>query len=132
MIARRRLLAGAAALAAASAMSADAAVRKKRQAPEPITPVSFEGRRYEAIDFGKARGLDQNGGYVAAIDEASGLELWVQRVYRIRYERRLEGDKQDVFITRLTPLPATRALLIENERGARYRLDLHNREVRPE
>jgi hypothetical protein len=132
MIARRRLLAGAAALAVASATAADAAVRKKRLAPEPVTPISFEGRRYEVIDFGKARGLDQNGGYVAAIDEASGLELWVQRVYRIRYERRLEGDKQDVFITRLTLLPATRALLIENERGARYRLDLHNREVRPE
>ena len=132
MIARRRLLAGAAALAAASAMSADAAVRKKRLAPEPVTPISFEGRRYEVIDFGKARGLDQNGGYVAAIDEASGRELWVQRVYRIRYDRRVEGDKQDVFITRLTLLPAARALLIENERGARYRLDLRNREVRPE
>lgn len=106
--------------------------RKKRFAPDPVAPVSFEGRRYEAINFGKARGLGQNGGYVAAIDEASGRELWVQRVYRIRYDRRLEGDKQDVFIIGLMVLPTARAILIENERGARYRLDLRTRQVRPD
>jgi hypothetical protein len=128
MIARRRLLAGATMLFAAAAMPAEA----KRLAPDPVAPVSFEGRRYEAIAFGKARGLGQNGGYVAAIDEASGRELWVQRIYRIRYDRGLEGDKQDVFITGLTVLPTEHALRIENERGASYRLDLRTRKVRPE
>src|SRR5437660_1197539 len=81
-----------------------------RLAPEPVAPVSFEGRRYEVIHFGKARGLEQNGGYVAAIDEASGNELWVQLIYRIRYDRRIEGDKQDVFITGLTLAPRAHAL----------------------
>jgi hypothetical protein len=129
MIARRCLLAGATMLiAAAAAMPGEA----KRLAPDPVAPVSFEGHRYEAVAFGKARGLGQNGGYVAAIDEASGRELWVQRIYRIRYDRRLEGDKQDVFITGLTLLPAEHALRIENERGARYRLDLRTRQVRPD
>ena len=129
MIARRRLLAAATALvAAAVAMPGEA----KRLAPDPVAPVSFEGRRYEAIQFGKARGLGQNGGHVAAIDEASGRELWVQQVYRIRYDRGLEGDKQDVFITGLTLVPAAHALLIENERGARYRLDLRTRKVKPD
>src|SRR6266496_104094 len=126
MIARRRLLAGATMLIAV-AMPGQA----KRLAPDPVAPVSFEGRRYEAIAFGKARGLGQNGGYVAAIDAASGREVWVQRIYRIRYDRRLEGDKQDVFITGLTLLPAARALAIENERGERYRLDLGTRKVTP-
>ena len=129
MIARRRLLAGATALVAAVAAMPGQA---KRLAPDPVAPVSFEGRRYEAIQFGKARGLGQNGGHVAAIDAASGHELWVQRVYAIRYDRGREGDKQDVFITGLTLLPAARALLIENERGARYRLDLRTRKVRAE
>ena len=134
MIVRRRLLAGAAALlaVAAAAMPGEAAVRKKRLAPEPVDAVSFEGRRYEAFHFGKARGLGQNGGYVVAIDEATGRELWVQRIYRIRYDRRLEADKQDIFITGLTLLQAAHALLIENERGARYRLDLRTRQVKPE
>ncbi|MEN3375344.1 MAG: hypothetical protein V7604_699 [Hyphomicrobiales bacterium] len=122
-----RLLAGATMLIAAAVPG-----QAKRLAPDPVAPVSFEGRRYEAIDFGKARGLGQNGGYVAAIDEASGRELWVQRIYRIRYDRGLEGDKQDVFITGLTLLPAARALTIENERGKRYRLDLGTRKVTPE
>jgi hypothetical protein len=128
MIARRCLLAGATMLIAAAVMPCEA----KRLAPDPVAPVSFEGRRYEPIDFGKARGLGQNGGYVAAIDEASGRELWVQRIYVIRYNRRREGDKQDVFITGLTLLPAAHALRIENERGARYRLDLRTRQVRPD
>jgi hypothetical protein len=104
----------------------------KRLAPDPVAPVSFEGRRYEAMPWGKARGLGQNGGYVAAFDEASGRELWVQRIYRIRYDRGIEGDKQDVFITGLTLLPAERSLRIENERGASYRLDLRTRQVRPD
>ena len=127
-----RLIAGALVLAVAGAAALPAEAAKKRLAPEPVAPVSFEGRRYEAIDFGKARGLDQNGGYVAAVDEASGRELWVQRVYRIRYDRGLEADKQDVFITGLTLLPAERVLVIENERGMRYRLHLRTRKVKPE
>jgi hypothetical protein len=124
----RRALAATLLLALAATLPAAA----KRLAPEPVAPVSFEGRRYEAVQFGKARGLEQNGGYVAAIDEASGRELWVQRIYRIRYDRDIEGDKQDVFITGLTLAPATRTLSIENERGARYRLDLRTRKVTPE
>jgi hypothetical protein len=133
MMMRRRLLAGAAALlaVAAAALPGEAAVKKKRLAPEPVEPVSFEGRRYEALVFGKARGLGQNGGHVVAIDEATGRELWVQRIYRIRYDRGLEADKQDVFITGLTLLPSAHALEIENERGARYRLDLRTRQVAP-
>src|SRR3954463_6359057 len=127
MIAHARLLAGATMLIAA-AMPGQA----KRLAPDPVAPVSFEGRRYQAIDFGKARGFGQNGGYVAAIDEASGRQLWIRRIYRIRYDRGREGDKQDVFITGLTLLPAARALAIENERGERYRLDLGTRKVTPE
>jgi len=105
---------------------------KKRSGPDPVEPVSFGGIRYEAMQWGKARGLEQNGGYVAAIDEATGRELWVQRIYRIRYDRDTEGDKQDVFITGLTLTPGTRTLAIENERGARYRLDLRTRKVTPE
>src|SRR5688572_20930626 len=134
MIVRRRLFACAAALlaVAAVAMPGEAAVSKKRLAPEPVEAVSFEGRRYEALNFGKSRGLGQNGGHVVAIDEATGRELWVQRIYRIRYDRRLEADKQDVFITGLTLLQAAHALMIENERGARYRLNLRTRQVRPE
>jgi hypothetical protein len=127
MIARARLLVAATMLIAAM-MPGEA----KRLAPNPVAPVSFEGRRYEAIAFGKARGLGQNGGYVAAIDEASGRELWVQRIYRIRYDGGHEGDKQDVFITGLTLLPTKHALKIENERGASYRLDLRTRKVRPD
>ena len=134
MIVRRRLLACAAALLAVAAVAVpgEAAVKKKRLAPEPVEAVSFEGRRYEALNSGKARGLGQNGGHVVAIDEATGRELWVQRIYRIRYDRRLEADKQDVFITGLTLLQAANALLIENERGARYRLNLRTRRVKPE
>jgi len=56
-----RLLAGATMLIAAAVPG-----QAKRLAPDPVAPVSFEGRRYETVAFGKARGLGQNGGYVAA------------------------------------------------------------------
>ena len=100
--------------------------------PDPVDPVRSGGIRYEAMQWGKARGLGQNGGYVAAIDEKTGEELWLLKVYDVSYDGDMEGDKQDVFVTGLSLLPAAHALLIENERGARYRLDLRTRKVTPE
>lgn len=122
-------LAGAAALLGLVAALPAAAQKKDRAAPREVSPVVLEGRRYEAPHWGKSRGLPQNGGYVAAIDPASGRELWLTRIYRVGYERGREGDKQDVFITGLEAEPGGRGLLISDERGRRYRLDLRTRKV---
>lgn len=122
---RRALLAVSMLLASA----AGAGPLKKREAPAPVAPVVADGIRYEVLAFGKARGLPQNGGYVLALDAATGRELWLSLVYEVPPADG-EGDKADVFITALTLRGTT--LLVETERGRRYRLDLHSRLSRPD
>jgi len=86
--------------------------------------------RYEAVLWGKARGLEQNGGYLAAFDEPSGCEKWILKVYTVSYDDGRESDKQDVFITRLALHADGRELQVENERGETYFVNLSDRSVR--
>ena len=106
-------------------------MQKKRSGPGPVDPVRFGGIRYEAMPWGKARGLDQNGGYVAAIDEKTGEELWLLKVYDVGYDGDMEEDKQDVFVTGLEIDGAGRRLTVENEAGDSFSVDLASRKVSP-
>ena len=66
-------------------------------------------------------------GFVVAFDASSRRELWRQRIYRIRFDPSLERDVQDLFITSLTVRGGS--LVIANEHGDRYALDLSTRKV---
>lgn len=118
--------------APARVASADGGPSKKRAGPAPVAPVSLGGVRYQALPWGKARGLGQNGGHIAAIDEKTGKELWVLRVYRIVYDGDMEDDKQDLFITGLSIRRDPDRLVVENERGGRYVVDPATRTVTEE
>lgn len=99
--------------------------------PAPrVPPVVHEQVRYEQVDNGLVAGLDQMGGYLAAVDQASGEQLWVLKVYDNRREPGREGDAQDVFFKTMAWQPDG-TLLIENERGARFAVDPATRTVRP-
>ncbi len=102
---------------------------KKREAPRPVAPVRLDGVRYEPVVFGLARGLPQNGGYIAAVDESTDRELWVQKVYDVAYDGGIEGDKQDVFVTKLAIDKNRRLVVVDNERGERFILDVDHRRV---
>ena len=104
---------------------------KKRSGPDPVEPVRFGGTRYEAVPWGKARGLKQNGGYVAAIDAKTGEELWLLKVYDVSYDGDMEADKQDVFVTSLEIDRTGRFLTVENEAGDHFIVNLASREVFP-
>lgn len=104
-------------------------MQKKRAGPEKVHPVIIDGVRYEAIHWGKARGLEQNGGYIAAIDDLSGKELWILKVYNVNYDSDMEADKLDIFITRISKDRKAHHLKIENERDGRYVVDLRTRLV---
>ena len=104
---------------------------KKRSEPDPVDPVRVGGVRYEAVPWGKARGLEQNGGYVAAFDEKTGKELWLLKVYDVGYDGDMEADKQDVFVTSLDIDREGRRLTVESEAGDRYAVDLESRTVSP-
>ena len=99
--------------------------KERSEIPEPA-PVVVGGIRYEALPWGKARGLGQNGGYLAAIDVASGRESWLLKVYDVVYDGEREVDKQDLFIEDLT-LEASGLLRVTDERGGLYRVDLQQR-----
>ena len=97
--------------------------------PIMVAPVEHEGVRYEAVHWGKERDLGQNGGHVAAIDPQSGEEMWIVRIYKIKYGN-MSPQKYDRFITSLTLSDDGTALIIEDETGAIHSLKLSNRKVR--
>jgi hypothetical protein len=106
------------------------APKAKRAAPAKVAPVTIGTLRFEAVHWGKARGLGQNGGYVAAVDPASGKELWTLKVYDVAYEPDLEGDLQDVFITAMSKTLFGQKLNVTDERGRAYVVDPATRTVK--
>jgi hypothetical protein len=55
--------------------------------------------------------------------------LWTLKLYDIDYEQDMEPDRLDVFITSLAPGEDGDSLIVEDENGRRFRLDLASREV---
>lgn len=102
---------------------------KKRDEPDPVLPVEIGSVRYEAPMEPEIDGTVHWGGAVAAYDIDSGDQLWVQAIYTISPDPDMEDDKQDVFVTALTKAEGGKALLVENEDGERFRLDLTSRAV---
>jgi hypothetical protein len=125
------VLAAACAPGAVRPAAAQEVVQKKRGPPPKAPSVTAGGVRYEAVHFGLRRGLDQNGGYISAIDQKTGRELWVLRVYATRQDPNMEQDKQDIFISALKLADGGRTLLVTDERGTRYRVNLMDRTVSP-
>ncbi|MDH3287525.1 MAG: hypothetical protein OEP48_07360 [Betaproteobacteria bacterium] len=91
----------------------------KRAAPKPVQPVVANSVKYSAPH--------EHMGFVVATDTSSHKELWRERIYAVRINPTLERDVQDVFITSLSIERG--ALMITNERGDRYTLDLATRQV---
>lgn len=102
-------------------------VKERREPPRP-DPVTFGGVRYEAVLWGKVRNLGQNGGFVLAVDEETGTEKWIVKVYDIIYDSRMEEDKQDVFISKLE-LDSDKFLHVVNEKGAQFLVNIETKEV---
>ncbi|MBC7666356.1 MAG: hypothetical protein H7276_21625 [Caulobacter sp.] len=101
--------------------------KERSEVPEPAAVLSG-GVRIEALAWGRARGLDQNGGYIAAYDAITDNEAWLLKVYDIVYDDKRETDKQDLFIEELTLEPSG-LLRVTDERGRVYRVDLRERAV---
>ncbi len=102
--------------------------RGKRAGPAEVAPVVIGNIRYGVLHFGKAEGLDQNGGYIVAQDKHSGERLWTLKVYDNHLDPQLEGDVQDVFITSLKR--HGQALDVVDEKGRHYRVDVRKRSVK--
>lgn len=100
-----------------------------RRIPAPqICAITQGGIRYEQVKNGLLAGLDQMGGYLLAKDDVSGELLWTLKVYDNQRQAGKEGDAQDVFFKSIQ-LQSNGSLLIENERGKRFIVDLGARTV---
>lgn len=99
----------------------------KRVGPPRVNSVTIGDIRYKAIHWGRERGFGQNGGYIAAIDVKTNKELWTLKVYDVDYEGGKEEDAQDVFITSMKAEDGK--LIIRNEDGYRYSVDVQTRKV---
>lgn len=103
--------------------------KERASVPEPSGVVAGD-LRIEALPWGKMRGLEQNGGYIAAYRLADEEEAWIMRVYDVRYDGEMEQDKQDRFIEELA-LDAAGRLRVTDELGEVYVVDLQRRVVLP-
>ncbi len=98
----------------------------KRNGPADVEPIMYNGIKYVAVHWGQSRGLDQNGGYIEAFDSNTGRQLWLLRVYKIKYDAR-EKDIQDVFIIKMNIEHGM--LMVTNEKGEMFTVDLDSRIV---
>lgn len=94
-------------------------VTAKRSAPQPVAPVTANGVEYTAPP--------EQMGFVIATDTKTHKELWRARIYAVRIDPNLERDVQDNFITTLVIEGGS--LIVTNERGESYLLDLATRKV---
>lgn len=100
-----------------------------RLPPAEIAPVVIGNTRYEVVHWGKERGLGQNGGYIAAVDVASGKEEWLLKIYDVEYDPALEQDVQDVFIKSMSKPFFSKKLKIVDELGRKFTVDTVSRSV---
>lgn len=105
---------------------------QKRCEPTDVQSVRHGGLRYEAPRLGAPLGYAQDGGIVVARLADSGELVWTRLVYRVARDPGIEGDKQDVFIKNLTLSADGKRLVIVNERGQRFDLNLDGSGLRAE
>lgn len=100
----------------------------KRRVPR-VDPVVGNGIRYEVVRGARSRGFKQSGGVVAAIDVASGKELWTLLVYKTVYDEKEEADVQDVFITNLKLSSDGQSLQVTNEERKHFVVKLSDQTI---
>lgn len=105
-------------------------VQPKRPAPPKVAPVTFEGIRYEQASSSDIKNGDQRTGYLAAYKADTNERLWVVKVYDLKTIPHLERDVQEIYFKKMEVSPKTREIIVENEGGGRYAVNVDTRAVR--
>jgi hypothetical protein len=92
----------------------------KRMPPPVVPPITHEGVIYHATGDGEAA-------FIIAKDEKTGKEFWKAKVYHIHIDPLKQEDDQIIFIKGM--LLSGKKLLIQDEAGRCYRLDLETQKV---
>ena len=93
----------------------------KRSPPKEVVPVR-SGEIELRVPHGQM-------GCIEAWDTKSKQLVWRRQIYAVRYDVELERDVQDVFIESIELQQSK--LLIKNERGSTYELELDSLQVTP-
>lgn len=96
-----------------------------RPSSPDVPPVEYRGVRYQQDRHDDSAG-DQPGGYLVAIDIKTGERLWRVKVYNIA-QQPPGAPVQALYFRSLQLAPDGRALIVENEAGGVYRVDLSSR-----
>jgi hypothetical protein len=104
-----------------------------RMAPKPVTPIDHNDVIYSVphfvqclIDYGEPL---QNGGYILARDKKTKRIKWLVQIYVTKYNKSMETDVQDVFITEIKLDGET--LMIKDEKRRTYSLNINTLETKP-
>ena len=100
----------------------------KRRAPT-AKPVVHKRIRYEQLRRPAEQGFQQSGGVIAAIDEASGKQLWVVQLYQTAFDVNEERDAQEVYVKTLSINAKAGALIATDERRRRWQVSLADHTV---
>ena len=105
--------------------------KAKRVGQPDVEPVELGDLRFEVLRKSRAHGYEQNGGVIAAVDRTSGKMQWSMMVYTIDYIPKLETDVQDIFIASISKAAEPGKLLVTDERGRRFHVDIARRTSKP-
>ena len=101
-----------------------------RPPPPNVRPVKHEGIRYEQdLDSPAQGGL---GGHLIAKDQKSGKTLWTLKVYDVKDESASGVDRIGLYFRSMKLAPGGKELLIVDEAGRRFTVDLVARRVTSE
>lgn len=103
----------------------------RRHAPG-ARPVVHQGVRYEQLRRPREQGFQQSGGVIAAIDEASGEQLWAVQLYETALDPAEERDAQEVYVSELTLDTKQGVLKAVDERKRVWLIRLSDGSVSPE
>ena len=74
----------------------------KRLAPAPVKPITNAGLRFEVLQWASDNSkMKQNGGFIQVVNTRNNLPICTKQVYETKYDKDLEQDVQDNFITGL-------------------------------
>ena len=104
-------------------------VAAKRPAPPKVPAVSFESVRYEQAYEGKDESFAQRSGFLRASSEATGDALWTLKIYNVEIDATLERDVQEVYFATLSVDGQARTIVVENERGRAFLVNIDTREI---
>ncbi len=101
-----------------------------RSAPPVVPPVTHAGVRYQQLEDDRLPGIDPDASYVVARDVASNAVLWTLQIYRTEIIPGLETDVQAVYFKAMQLHADATQLLIDDEIGRHFVVDLASRSVR--